>query len=109
MIAYDVAGTGSVLVLLHSTVCDRRMWDPQWPVLADAGYRVVRCDFRGFGQTPVPAGPSNDAEDVLAVLGELGVAGEFGGGAVALVGSSYGGKVAWRSPPAGRSGSARWP
>jgi 3-oxoadipate enol-lactonase len=99
MIAYDVAGTGPVLVLLHSTVCDRRMWDPQWPVLADAGYRVVRCDFRGFGETPVPTGPANDAEDVMAVLGE---AGGPGGGAVALVGASYGGKVALEI-------AARWP
>ena len=99
MIAYDVAGTGPVLVLLHSTVCDRRMWDPQWPVLADAGYRVVRCDFRGFGETPVPAGPSNDVEDVMAVLGAVGA---VGGGAVALVGASYGGKVALEI-------AARWP
>lgn len=47
-IAYDVAGHGPAVVLLHSTVCDRRMWDPQVPALADAGYRVVRCDLRGF-------------------------------------------------------------
>jgi 3-oxoadipate enol-lactonase len=88
MIAYDVAGTGPVLVLLHSTVADRRMWDPQWPVLADAGFRVVRCDFRGFGETPATLGPYNDADDVLAVLGELGA------GTMALAGASYGGKVA---------------
>jgi pimeloyl-ACP methyl ester carboxylesterase len=88
MIAYDVAGTGPVLVLLHSTVADRRMWDPQWPVLADAGFRVVRCDFRGFGETPATLEPYNDADDVLAVLGELGA------GTMALAGASYGGKVA---------------
>jgi 3-oxoadipate enol-lactonase len=88
MIAHDVAGTGPVLVLLHSTVADRRMWDPQWPVLADAGFRVVRCDFRGFGETPATLGPYSDADDVLAVLGELGA------GTMALAGASYGGKVA---------------
>jgi pimeloyl-ACP methyl ester carboxylesterase len=88
MIAYDVAGTGPALVLLHSTVADRRMWDPQWPVLADAGFRVVRCDFRGFGETPATLEPYNDADDVLAVLGELGA------GTMALAGASYGGKVA---------------
>jgi 3-oxoadipate enol-lactonase len=88
MIAYDVAGTGPVLVLLHSTVADRRMWDPQWPVFADAGFRVVRCDFRGFGETPATLGPYDDADDVLAVLGELGA------GMMALAGASYGGKVA---------------
>ena len=88
MLAYDVTGTGPAVVLLHSTVCDRRMWDPQWPVLAEAGYRVMRCDFRGFGSTPVPQGPHNDADDVLDVADELGL------GPIALVGSSYGGKVA---------------
>ena len=84
------------MVLLHSTVCDRRMWDPQWPVLAGAGYRVVRCDFRGFGATPVPRGPWNDADDVMDLTGQLGL------GPVALVGASYGGKVALEI-------AARWP
>jgi pimeloyl-ACP methyl ester carboxylesterase len=96
MISYDVAGTGAALVLLHSTVCDRRMWDPQWPVFADAGYRVVRCDFRGYGGTPVPPGPHNDADDVLGLLDELDI------GPVAVVGASYGGKVALEI-------AARWP
>ncbi len=68
MLSYDSAGTGPALVLLHSTVCDRRMWDPQWPVFVDAGYRAVRCDFRGFGQTPVPQGVYNDADDVVGLL-----------------------------------------
>jgi 3-oxoadipate enol-lactonase len=88
MLSYDAAGTGPAVVLLHSTVCDRRMWDPQWPVLADAGYRVVRCDFRGFGATPVPSGSWNDADDVLDLIGDLGL------GPVAVVGASHGGKVA---------------
>jgi 3-oxoadipate enol-lactonase len=57
LVSYDVAGSGPTVVLLHSTVCDRRMWDPQMPVLVNAGYRVVRSDMRGFGQTPMPAQP----------------------------------------------------
>jgi 3-oxoadipate enol-lactonase len=96
MLAYDVAGSGPLLVMLHSTVCDRRMWDPQWPVFADAGYRVVRCDFRGFGATPVPHGPHDDADDILEVADKLDA------GTVALVGASYGGKVALEI-------AARWP
>jgi len=86
--SYDVAGTGPALVLLHSTVCDRRMWDPQWPVLAEAGYQVVRCDFRGFGATPAPSAPYNDADDVLSLADELDL------GPMALVGASSGGEVA---------------
>ena len=96
MLCHDVAGTGPALVLLHSTVCDRRMWDPQWPVLVEAGYRVVRCDFRGYGETPVAQGPHDDARDVLDLAGELGV------GPVAVAGASYGGTVALEI-------AARWP
>ncbi|WP_329322201.1 alpha/beta fold hydrolase [Streptomyces sp. NBC_01262] len=87
-LSHDVAGDGPVLVLLHSGVCDRRMWDAQWPALADAGYRLVRCDFRGFGGTPAPDGPYSDADDVLALLDSLGI------GQAALVAASSGGRVA---------------
>ncbi|MFF2042587.1 alpha/beta fold hydrolase [Kitasatospora sp. NPDC058170] len=87
-LAYDAAGDGPALVLLHSGVCDRRMWDPQWSALVDAGYRVVRCDFRGFGETPLPDRRHNDADDVLELLDTLGI------DRAALIGSSFGGRVA---------------
>jgi pimeloyl-ACP methyl ester carboxylesterase len=64
------------------------MWDGQRDALVDAGHRVVRCDFRGFGETPAPDRAHSDADDVLELLDGLGV------GRAALVGSSYGGKVA---------------
>ncbi len=88
MLSCDAAGTGPAMVLLHSTVCDRRIWDPRWPVLAAAGTGVVRCDFRGFGATPVPQGPHTDAEDVWDLAGELSLA------PVAAAGASHGMKVA---------------
>ena len=87
-LSHDVSGDGPALVLLHSSVCDRRMWDPQWPVLVDAGYRVVRCDFRGFGDSPVADRPYGDAADVTDLLEHLGIE------RAALVGASYGGRVA---------------
>lgn len=87
-LSYDVAGDGPPVVLLHSTVCDRRMWDSQVPVLVEAGYRVIRCDFRGFGDSPVPDRPSSDADDVVELMDALGAA------QVALVGASGGGRVA---------------
>ncbi|MFB7587922.1 alpha/beta fold hydrolase [Streptomyces sp. NPDC056169] len=87
-LSHDLAGHGpSTVVLLHSGVCDRRMWDGQFPVLAEAGHRVVRCDLRGFGETPVDA-PHTHADDVRDLLDHLGV------DRAAVVGSSFGGQVA---------------
>ncbi|MFF3071362.1 alpha/beta fold hydrolase [Kitasatospora sp. NPDC057904] len=88
IISHDVAGTGPAVLLLHSSVCDRRMWDAQWQPLADAGYRVVRCDFRGFGDSPLADRPYSDAGDVLALLEHLGIE------SAALIGASHGGRVA---------------
>ncbi len=84
-IAHEVTGDGPDVLLLHSTVGDRRMWDPQVPALTAAGFRVTRCDLRGFGDSPLPGKPWNDADDVAEL---------FGDGPVALVGSSGGGYVA---------------
>jgi len=95
-LAHDVAGAGPAVLLLHSTVADRRMWDPQVPALTAAGYRVVRCDLRGFGETPMPDGLYNDADDVAELLDVLGA------DRVAVVGASGGGRVALEF-------AARWP
>lgn len=87
-LSHDSAGTGpQTVVLLHSGVCDRRMWDGQFQALADAGHHVVRCDLRGFGETPVDA-PHVHADDVRDLLDHLGVE------RAVLVGSSFGGEVA---------------
>ncbi|MFJ9808434.1 alpha/beta fold hydrolase [Streptomyces sp. NPDC101158] len=87
-LAHDVAGDGpSTVLLLHSGVCDRRMWDAQFEALAAAGHRVVRCDLRGFGDSPVDR-PHVHADDVAALLDRLGVE------RAAVVGSSFGGEVA---------------
>lgn len=83
-----MAGSGPVVVLLHSSVCDRRMWEPQWKPLQDAGFRTVRLDFAGFGDSPMPQDSYNNADDVRDLLDALGA------DEVTLVGSSFGGKVA---------------
>jgi pimeloyl-ACP methyl ester carboxylesterase len=85
---HRVEGSGPVVVLLHAGVADLRMWDVQVAELVP-GHRVVRCDLRGYGHTPLEPGASySDAGDVLALLDELGVE------RWALVGASYGGWVA---------------
>jgi 3-oxoadipate enol-lactonase len=95
-LAYDETGAGPPVLLLHSTACDRRMWDPQVPALAAAGHRVVRCDLRGYGDSPVPTAPWSNAGDVAELLDELDIA------AAAVVGASGGGRVALEF-------ASRWP
>ena len=72
LMAYDEAGSGAAVVLLHSSIADRRMWEPQWQPLA-ARYRVVRPDLRGFGGTPLPPERFSFGSDVVALLDEVGL------------------------------------
>lgn len=95
-LSHDALGDGPTVLLIHSTACDRRMWDRQMPALAAAGYRAVRCDLRGFGETPAPDRPYDDARDVLELLDV------FGADRVALIAASGGGAVALEV-------AARWP
>ncbi len=66
---------------------DRRLWDGQVEAFAER-HRVVRPDLRGFGESPLPGGPFSYVEDVRALLDHLGL------DQAALVGNSFGGKVA---------------
>lgn len=82
-------GDGPTVVFVHAGVADLRMWDQPTAALLASGRRVVRCDLRGYGSTPLEPGASySDAEDVLALVQDLGVT------SFALVGASYGGYVA---------------
>jgi len=49
-IAYEMAGQGSPLILLHGGLLDRRMWDGQFAFFARR-HRLVRYDMRSSGQS----------------------------------------------------------
>jgi 3-oxoadipate enol-lactonase len=83
-LAHDVVGSGPAVVLLHSSVCDRRMWEP----FDAAGFTQIRPDFRGFGESPFPSEPWDNAEDVIALADSLGIE-QF-----SVVGASMGGRIA---------------
>ena len=87
-LAHDVHGDGPPLLLIHGATLDRRMWAPNMAALTER-HRVVRCDLRGFGASPPPAGPYSHADDLRELLGALeieraAVAGLSMGGGVAL-------------------------
>jgi len=75
------------VLLLHSGVCDRRMWAPQIERLA-LSHRVLAPDLRGFGETALLPGDFSYDDDVIELLDTLDIA------ETVLVGSSFGGRVA---------------
>jgi pimeloyl-ACP methyl ester carboxylesterase len=87
-IAYEEAGSGHPLLLVHAGIVDRRMWDPVWDALR-ARHRVIRPDLRGFGETPVSTEPFTNWSDLAGLLRALDatpahVIGVSSGGAASL-------------------------
>jgi len=68
-LAFEEAGRGEPVVLLHGHSFDRRMWDPQFAELAKK-YRVIRYDLRGYGLSDLPEEGKDfqHAEDLNALL-----------------------------------------
>ena len=86
-IAFDQAGAGEAVLLLHAGIADRSMWDAQMESLS-ANHNVIRIDFRGFGDSLRTTTPFTNAGDVVAVMDALGLE------EVHLVGVSMGSRVA---------------
>jgi 3-oxoadipate enol-lactonase len=84
---YELSGEGPAVALLHEGVCDLRMWDELAPALASE-FTVLRYDMRGYGDSTLPSGPFSQNGDLLALLDHVGI------NEAALVGVSYGGRVA---------------
>src|SRR5262245_56529425 len=83
-LAAEAEGEGPPILLVHSAIVNRHSWDPVVPLLVDAGYRVIRYDMRGFGESTAEDVEFEAHEDVLAVLDHFGV------GRAAIAGNSMG-------------------
>src|SRR5215210_7714400 len=77
-------GEGPPVLLVHSAVVNRRSWNGVVPRLVEAGYRVLRFDMRGFGESTTDEVEYAPHEDVVAVLDHFGV------GRAAVAGNSMG-------------------
>jgi len=90
-LAYDVAGGGPPMVLLHGLGERAGDWAPVRARLA-AAYRTVAFDLRGHGASDWPGEYTHDLieADLCAALDALGLRD------VVLVGHSMGGSVAFR-------------
>lgn len=66
----ESAGSGDDLLLVHSGISDRRMWDDQFAALSEQ-FRVVRYDMRGFGESTAVSDPYSHVDDLIAVVEQL--------------------------------------
>mgnify|MGYP001082705791 CR=1 FL=1 len=75
-IAYEVAGHGPPLLLLHGFPQTRAMWQPMVPALSDE-FTVVTADLRGYGDSSKPDRMEDMsframAQDMVALMAHLG-------------------------------------
>lgn len=85
-------GAGPMVILLHGFPTFWWTWRRQLVALADAGYRAVAMDLRGYGASDHPPegyDPRTLARDVAGVIRSLGETDAV------IVGHGWGGLVAW--------------
>jgi pimeloyl-ACP methyl ester carboxylesterase len=97
-LVFDVTDTGppdgEVIVLLHGYPETRASWEAVTPVLADAGYRVLAPDQRGYSPGARPKGRRAYGVDRLA--GDVvALADAAGAEKIHVAGHDWGGIVAW--------------
>ena len=82
-------GDGRPVVLIHGWPLSADSWDPVTDALADAGFKAIAYDRRGFGRSDQPSGGydyDTFADDLASVIEQT-----TDGEEVALVGFSMGG------------------
>ena len=89
-IAYEVAGSGPLVVLSHGIGVRRQDYRFLAPMLVQAGYRVASADLRGHGESSMGWASitrTDIAGDLAALIGHLG-------GPAVIVGHSLSGGAA---------------
>lgn len=93
-IEYEVTGEGRPVVLLHGFPDSGRLWRHQVPALAQAGFKVIVPDLRGYGRSDKPA--EVDAYTMDLLVGDvLAVIAAAGADRAHVVGHDWGAGVAW--------------
>ena len=96
----DVAGPagGPLVLLLHGFPESRHSWRAALPALAEAGYRAVAPDQRGYspGARPDPGDLAHYAfERLVNDAIEIAAAAGYDGKRFHLVGHDWGGQISW--------------
>ena len=89
-----VEGEGPAVLLLHGFPDSSYLWRHQVPVLADAGFKVIAPDLRGFGESDRPQ--AIEAYGVQPILGDVtGILDALAVERASVVGHDWGAAVAW--------------
>jgi len=97
-LTFDAVATGppdgELVLLLHGFPESSWEWRSQLPVLADAGFRAVAPDQRGYSSRARPTGVGSYRAEHL-VADAVGMVKELGASSCHLVGHDWGAVVAW--------------
>jgi pimeloyl-ACP methyl ester carboxylesterase len=92
----EMGESGPLVLLAHGWPESWYSWRHQIVSLANAGYRVVAPDMRGFGESETP--PNVDDYDVMHTSADLvGILDALGEETAVLVGHDWGAIVAWQT------------
>jgi pimeloyl-ACP methyl ester carboxylesterase len=82
-----------IVVMIHGTASHLQSWD-DWAAGLEGSFRVVRLDLPGHGlSSPDPTGDYSD-ERTIALL--AGLMDQLGLAKASIIGSSLGGRIAWK-------------
>ena len=88
------AGSGPVVLLCHGFPESWHSWRHQLKALAEAGYRAIAPDMRGYGQTGQPH--EIDQYTLFHLVGDMvGVLDALSAREAVVVGHDWGAPVAW--------------
>ncbi|MCY3864760.1 MAG: alpha/beta hydrolase [Chloroflexi bacterium] len=82
---YELAGSGTPLVMIHAGIADCRMWDQEFEAFSRS-YLALRYDMRGYGKSLPVKGEFNIQDDLEALLANLDIPSP-----IILMGCSMGG------------------
>jgi len=91
-----VEGTGPLVIMVHGWPELWYSWRHQIRLIADAGYRVIAPDMRGYGGSDKPH--AVEAYDMASLMGDVvGIIDAFDTPSAILIGHDWGAPICWNT------------
>jgi len=93
---FEAGDSGPLVLMAHGWPESWYNWRHQLVALAEAGYRAVAPDMRGYGDTDAP--PDVDGYDIIDLTDDMvGILDALGEETAVMVGHDWGALVAWHA------------